>query len=219
MDKKKSPFIIAEVGINHNGDIDIAKQLIDMAKDSGCDAVKFQKRTIDIVYTKEFLDSPRESPWGNTQRAQKDGLEFGKEEYDIIDKYCSARRIDWFASCWDVPSQHFLQQYNLKHNKIASPMLTNIPLLEAVAEERKPTFISVGMSTYEEVDKAVDIFKKAKCPFTLMHCQATYPADEEDLNLSCILTLKERYGSLWNLKRMPVGHRYSRKWTPLKRQR
>ncbi|OGO18304.1 MAG: N-acetylneuraminate synthase [Chloroflexi bacterium RBG_16_50_11] len=194
MDKIKSPFIIAEIGINHNGDIEITKQLIDMAKNCGCDAVKFQKRTIDIVYTKEFLDSPRESPWGTTQRAQKEGLEFGKKEYDIIDKYCRQRGIDWFASAWDVPSQHFLRQYNLKYNKVASPMLTNIPLLQAIAEERKPTFISVGMSTYEEVDKAVDIFKKAKCPFTLMHCQATYPAKEEDLKLACILTLKERYG-------------------------
>lgn len=194
INKNDIPFIIAEVGINHNGDIEIARQLIDMAKNCGCDAVKFQKRTIDIVYTKEFLDSPRESPWGKTQRAQKEGLEFGKKEYDIIDKYCRQRGIDWFASSWDGPSQHFLRQYNLKYNKVASPMLTNIPLLKAIAEERKPTFIGTGMSTYDDIDKAVDIFKKQKCPFMLMHCQATYPAREEDLNLSCIPALQERYG-------------------------
>jgi len=193
MDKQNIPFIIAEVGINHNGDIEIAKQLIDMAKNCGCDAVKFQKRTINIVYTKEFLDSPRQSPWGATQRAQKEALEFEKKEYDIIDQYCRRRKIDWFASSWDVDSQLFLRKYNLKYNKAASPMLTNIPLLNVIAEERKYTFISTGMSTYDDIDKAVDIFKRHKCPFMLMHCQATYPAKEEDLNLSCIKTLKERY--------------------------
>lgn len=193
MDKQNIPFIIAEVGINHNGDIEIAKQLIDMAKNCGCDAVKFQKRTIDIVYTKEFLDSPRQSPWGATQRAQKEALEFEKKEYDIIDQYCRRRKIDWFASSWDVDSQLFLRKYNLKYNKAASPMLTNIPLLNVIAEERKYTFISTGMSTYDDIDRAVDIFKNHKCPFMLMHCQATYPAKEEDLNLSCIKTLRERY--------------------------
>jgi N-acetylneuraminate synthase len=193
MDKNNIPFIIAEIGINHNGVVNIAKKLIDMAKDCGCDAVKFQKRTVDIVYSEELLDSPRESPWGTTQRAQKEALEFGKEEYDIIDEYCRQRRIDWFASSWDIESQMFLRQYNCKYNKIASPMLTNIPLLNVVAEERKPTFISTGMSTYDDVDKAVAIFKEHECPFTLMHCQGTYPAREEDLNLLCIQTLRERY--------------------------
>jgi len=193
MDKYKIPFIIAEIGINHNGEIDTAKQLIDMAKNCGCDAVKFQKRTINIVYSKEFLDSPRESPWGTTQRAQKEGLEFGEEEYDIIDEYCRQKGIDWFASAWDIESQKFLRKYNLKYNKVASPMLTNIPLLETIAEEKKHTFISTGMSTYDDVDRAVDIFKKYECPFTLMHCQSTYPALEEDLNLLCINSLKERY--------------------------
>lgn len=188
------PFMIAEIGINHNGDISLAKQLIDMAKRCGCDAVKFQKRTIDIVYSKEFLDSPRESPWGTTQRAQKEALEFGKEEYDIIDDYCRQQKIDWFASAWDTESQLFLRQYNLKHNKVASPMLTHISLLETISEERRHTFISTGMSSYPDIDKAVDIFRKHKCPFTLMHCQSTYPAKDEDLNLSCITTLRERYG-------------------------
>lgn len=194
MDKHDFPFIIAEIGINHNGVVNIAKKLIDMAKDSGCDAVKFQKRTIDIVYSKELLDSPRESPWGTTQRAQKEALEFGKEEYNIFDEYCKQLGIDWFASSWDIESQIFLRQYDLKYNKVASPMLTNIPLLNVIAEERKHTFISTGMSTYDDIDKAIDIFKKHKCPFTLMHCRATYPAKEEDLNLSCIKTMRERYG-------------------------
>jgi N-acetylneuraminate synthase len=188
-----SIFITAEIGINHNGDVEIAKQLIDMAKDAGCDAVKFQKRTIDIVYSKEYLDSPRESPWGTTQRAQKEKLEFGKKEYDIIDDYCRQQEIDWFASAWDIESQLFLRQYNLKYNKVASAMLTHIPLLKVIAEEGRHTFISTGMSTYNDIDKAVDIFRKCKCPFTLMHCQSTYPAAEEDLNLLCIKTLRERY--------------------------
>jgi N-acetylneuraminate synthase len=193
MDKQNIPFIIAEIGINHNGDIEIAKQLIDMAKDCSCDAVKFQKRTIDIVYSKEFLDSPRQSPWGTTQRAQKEALEFGEKEYNIIDAYCKQRGIDWFASSWDVESQLFLRQYNLKYSKVASPMLTHIPLLNVIAEEKKHTFISTGMSTFEEIDRVVEIFRKRGCPFTLMHSVATYPVKEEELNLSCIKTLRERY--------------------------
>lgn len=199
MEKQNIPFIIAEIGVNHNGDIDIAKQLIDMAKNAGCDAVKFQKRTIDVVYSKEFLDSPRESPWGTTQRAQKEALEFGKEEYDIIDDYCRQRKIDWFASAWDIDSQLFLRQYNLKYNKVASAMLTNIPLLIVITEEKKHTFISTGMSSYDDIDKAVDIFRKHKCPFTLMHCVSTYPCHDEECNLLVIKRLKERYNC-------PVGY-------------
>lgn len=190
---KNIPFMIAEIGINHNGVINIAKQLIDMAKKCGCDAVKFQKRTIDVVYSKKLLGFPRESPWGTTYRAQKEALEFGKEEYDIIDSCCKQQKIDWFASAWDIESQMFLRQYNLKYNKVASPMLTHLPLLEVIAEEGKHTFISTGMSTCDDIDKAVDIFRKHECPFTLMHCQSAYPAPDEDLNLSCIKTLKERY--------------------------
>jgi N-acetylneuraminate synthase len=192
-------FIIAENGINHNGDLDIAKQLIDLAKGVGCDAVKFQKRTIDIVYPKELLDSARESPWGTTQRAQKEGLEFGKAEYDEIDRYCREKEIEWFASAWDVPSQVFLRQFDLKYNKIASAMITHHDLLSAVAEERKPTFISTGMSTYEQIDAAVEIFRANECPFVLMHCVATYPATEEELNLQMIYNLRERY-------KCPVGY-------------
>jgi len=192
-------LVIAEIGINHNGDIGIAKRMIDMAKNAGCDAVKFQKRTIDIVYTKEFLDSPRESPWGTTQRAQKKALEFGKKEYDEIDAYCRRVNIDWFASAWDIPSQHFLRQYNLKYNKIASPMIRHLELLKAVAEERKQTFISTGMSTYEQIDAAMEIFRHHDCPFVLMHCISEYPAPEDILNLRCITELRTRY-------RCPVGY-------------
>jgi N-acetylneuraminate synthase len=188
-----SIFIIAEIGINHNGDIGIAKDLITVAKEAGCDAVKFQKRTIELVYSKELLDSPRESPWGATQRAQKEGLEFGYEEYKEIDRFCGEVGIEWFASAWDLESQKFLRQFNCKYNKIASAMLTYEPLLEMAASEKKHTFISTGMSTLEQIDRAVEIFRNAGCPFELMHCISTYPMEDEDANLNCINTLRERY--------------------------
>lgn len=188
-----SVFITAEIGINHNGNLQIAKKLIDGAVFAGCDAVKFQKRTIEKVYTKDVLDSPRESPWGTTVREQKEGLEFGQEEYDQIDEYCRAKNINWFASAWDIDSQYFLRQYNLKYNKIASAMLTHEELLNLVAEEGKYTFISTGMSTIEEIDKAVDIFRTKECPFELMHCNSTYPMPDGDANLKTIETLRKRY--------------------------
>lgn len=190
----KHAFIIAEIGINHNGDIGIAKKLIDWAALCECDAVKFQKRTVDMVYTKEYLDSYRESPWGTTQREQKEGLEFGKEEYDIIDSYCKEKGIEWFASAWDMEAQKFLRQYDLKYNKIASAMLVQEEFLEMVAKEGKHTFISTGMSTYEEIDRAVEIFRENNCPFELMHCNSTYPMKNEDANLRMINTLRTRYG-------------------------
>ena len=188
-----SIFIIAEIGINHNGDIGIAKQLIDLAKLAGADAVKFQKREIDLVYSKELLDSPRESPWGTTQREQKQGLEFGLEEYKEIDRYCKEKGIEWFASAWDIKSQEFLSQLDLKYNKIASAMLVYEDLAKKVAAEKKHTFISTGMSTLDEIDKVVEIFKAANCPFELMHCVSTYPMKDEDANLNCINSLRERY--------------------------
>lgn len=188
-----SIFFIAEIGINHNGDIKIAKELIKLAKESGCDAVKFQKRTIDIIYTKEFLDSPRESPWGATQRDQKEGLEFGLEEYKEIDGYCKELGIEWFASAWDVESQKFLKQFNLKYNKVASAMIVYDDLMKEIASEKKYTFVSTGMCTIAQIDHAVDIFRKAECPFELMYCKSTYPMNDEDANLNCIRTLKERY--------------------------
>ena len=187
------PFIIAEIGINHNGDILIAKRLIDMAKECGCNAVKFQKRTIEKVYSKDILDSPRESQWGKTTRDQKLGLEFEKEEFDIIDKYCKEKEIEWYASSWDIDSQLFLQNYNLKHNKVASAMLTNIPLLEVIAKEGRHTFLGTGMSDLDQIRTAVEIFKKHKCPFELMHSNSSYPMKLEEANLQCIETLRQEF--------------------------
>ncbi len=192
-------LIFAEIGINHNGDMAITKSLIDMAKDAGCDAVKFQKRTLDIVYTPEVLATPRQSPWGTTTREQKAGLEFGKKEYDEIDAYCREKGIAWFASAWDIPSQEFLKQYDLPYNKIASAMATHLEFVECVAKEKKPTFLSVGMCSYEDVDKAVAILKKQGSPFVLMHTVSTYPSPEEDLNLRVMHELRQRYG-------VPVGY-------------
>ena len=160
-----SIFITAEIGINHNGDMSICKELIDVAADSGCDAVKFQKRDINKVYTEDFLDSPRESPWGETQRAQKTGLEFGLDEYIEIDSYCKDRKIEWFASAWDLNSQEFLQRFNCKYNKIASAMIIYEDLLKMVAKEGKHTFISTGMTSYDDIQAAVDIFNKERCSF------------------------------------------------------
>lgn len=188
-----STYIIAEIGINHNGDMEIAKKLIDTAVIAGCDAVKFQKRTVDKVYTAEYLAGARVSPWGDTQRAQKEGLEFNEKEYDEINEYCKAKGIEWFASAWDIDSQKFLQKYNLKYNKVASAMLGNYEMLEEIASEGRYTFISTGMSTYEEIDKVVELFEEKKCPFELMHCNSTYPMKNEDANLLIIKKLKERY--------------------------
>ena len=188
-----SIFIIAEIGINHNGDLNIAKQLIDVAKDAGCDAVKFQKRDINIVYTQEFLDSPRESQWGNTQRDQKKGLEFEENEYNEIDAYCKKKEIKWFASAWDLNSQNFLKKYNLDYNKIASAMNVYEDLLEEVAKEQKHTFISTGLCEMSDIEKAVNIFKRFKCPFELMHCVSEYPLPSEKVNLKMINTLKKQF--------------------------
>jgi len=189
-----SIFFIAEIGINHNGDIAIAKKLIDQAKKAGFDAVKFQKRTVEKVYTKEFLDSPRESPWGKTQRDQKEGIEFNEKDYYVINEYCSQKKIQWSASAWDIESQLFLRKYNLKFNKVASPMMGNIPLLKEIASERKKTFISTGMCNLNEIDEVVEIFNKEKCEFELMHCVSTYPMKEKNANLLAIQTLKKKYG-------------------------
>jgi len=188
-----SVFIIAEIGINHNGDMNICKKLIDLASESGCDAVKFQKRDIDSVYSKELLDSPRESPWGKTQREQKMGLEFNEEDYKEIDKYCKEKNINWFASAWDIKSQIFLRDFSCKYNKIASAMLVNLELLKIVAEEKKHTFISTGLSTMQDIENAVKIFRDNNCPFELMHCVSTYPMKDSDANLKTILTLKEKF--------------------------
>ena len=190
---KKPIFIVAEIGINHNGDMSICKELIDVAVAAGCDAVKLQKRDLDQVYTQEMLNSPRESPWGTTQREQKEGLEFDKEQYQEINKYCKEENIEWYASAWDTKSQEFLRQFNLNYNKIASAMIVHEDLLKMVAEERKHTFISTGMTVYDDIQKAVDIFKAAECPFELMHTISTYPMKDEDANLNMIHSLRNRF--------------------------
>ena len=191
--KISKPYLIAEIGINHNGDIKIAKKLIKNAKDCGFDAVKFQKRTIDIVYDNKTLDTPRESPWGKTTREQKLGLEFEKFEYDQIDEYCKKLNIDWFASAWDIKSLEFLENYHLKYQKIASAMIVDNVFLNEVAKTKKHTFISTGMSTKEDINNAVDIFKKNNCSFELMHCVSTYPMKIEDANLITINQIKNEY--------------------------
>jgi len=188
-----SIIIISEVGINHNGDMKVCKDLIDLSVEAGCDAVKFQKRDINLVYTQELLESSRESPFGTTQREQKLGLEFSEENYYEIDAYCKLKKIDWFASCWDLNSQKFIQQFDCKYNKIASAMIVYEELLEMVATEKKHTFISTGMCTYKDIDKAVEIFKDNECSFELMHTNSTYPSNPEDINLNCIKSLKEKY--------------------------
>ena len=187
------PYLIAEIGINHNGDINIAKRLIDNAVEAGFDAVKFQKRDINLVYSEELLNTYRESPWGNTQRAQKQGLEFGTKEYDIINKYCKKKKIDWFASAWDENSIEFLKKYNCKYNKIASAMIVDTDFLDKVSKQKKHTFISTGMSTTKDINQAVKIFSKNKCSFELMHCVSTYPMSKKDANLKTINGLKKKY--------------------------
>ena len=188
-----SVFIVAEIGINHNGDMDICKQLIDLAVNAKCDAVKFQKRDIYKVYSKDFLSKPRESPWGDTQLDQKLGLEFNEDQYNEISEYCKCKGITWFASAWDINSQKFLRKFDLKFNKIASAMIVSENFLNFVAEEGKHTFISTGMCTYEDIGKAVNIFRNANCPFELMHTVSTYPMKDKDANLNLITTLRNKY--------------------------
>ena len=189
----KKPFLIAEIGINHNGDLNIAKKLIYNAKATGFDAVKFQKRDIYKVYSKEILDTPRESSWGTTTECQKKGLEFSYEDYLEIDKYCKKLNIHWFASARDLNSLKFLDKFNLKYNKIASAMIVDKIFLEEVAKRNKHTFISTGMSTVENIDYAAQIFKKHNCSFEFMHCVSTYPMSPKEANLLTINSLKERY--------------------------
>ena len=185
--------IISEIGINHNGDLNLAKKMIQESKNFGADLVKFQKRDLDLVYSKEVLDQKRESPWGNTNRDQKKGLEFGKKEYDEIDEFCKKIKINWFASAWDLKSLDFLKNYNLKYNKIASAMIIDLKFLEEVAKEKKYTFISTGMSNMENIKKAVEIFRKYNCPFELMHCISAYPFEDRKANLNLISVLRQSF--------------------------
>jgi N-acetylneuraminate synthase len=187
-------FVVAELGINHNGNLDIAKKLIDAAAWAGANAIKLQKRDIETVYAGQ-LDNPRESPWGSTLREQKEGLEFDRLEYDLIASYCESIKMPWFASAWDIPSLEFLRKYDCPWNKVASAMVKNIEFLAAVSWEHKPTFISTAMCNYDDIDRAVNIFSRnvASSSLTLMHCVGTYPCKEEDLNLNMIPTLAKRY--------------------------
>ena len=186
-------FITAEIGINHNGSMKIAKELIDVASAAGCNAVKFQKRNVEKVYSKKVLDSYRESMWGTTTREQKFGLEFSEKQYSEIDQYCKKKKILWHVSCWDVGSQIQMRKFKTKYNKVASAMLTHKKLLETIAEEGKYTFISTGMSTMKDISKAVKIFKTHNCSFELMHSHSAYPMPPHEANLKMIQTLRKKF--------------------------
>jgi N-acetylneuraminate synthase len=190
-------YIIAEIGINHNGDINIAKKLIDVAVAAKCDAVKFQKRTVDVVYSAEELARPRESPFGDTNSDLKYGLEFGMAEYAEIDRYCKQNNITWLASCWDEQSVDFIEQFNVPCYKIASASLTDDGLLRHTRSKGHPILMSTGMSTLEQIDHAVDLLGKKD--LVVLHTTSTYPALYEELNLRVIPMLKQRYG-------LPVGY-------------
>jgi len=187
-------YIIAEIGINHNGSIDTAKRLIDIAALSGCDAVKFQKRNPDVCVPEHQKLVPRETPWGTMSYLDyKYRMEFGKDEYDIIDEYCKTKEIAWSASPWDMDSLAFLEQYDIPFIKMPSAMLTHEELMRGCARTGKKVIFSTGMSTIEEIDKAVDWLREENCEFALLHCNSTYPAPLEELNLQCIKTLRDRY--------------------------
>ncbi len=192
--KLKRPFLIAEIGINHNGSIKLAKKMINLAKETGFDAVKFQKRNPDISTPENQKNKMRNTPWGEISYLNyKKKIEFGLKEFLEIDRYCKKIKISWFASAWDIDSQKFLKRFKLKYNKVASAMLTNIELIHSIAKEKKLTFISTGMSSIKDIQKCVSIFKKNKCKFVLMHCVSTYPCPEDKLNLNMILTLKNKF--------------------------
>ena len=194
INKYRKPFLIAEIGINHNGSAKLAKKLIDLAKETGFDAVKFQKRNPDIS-TPEYQKSKiRNTPWGDISYLDyKKKIEFGLKEFKEIDSYCRKVKIPWFASSWDIDSQKFLKRFKLKYNKVASAMLTNHALIKEIAKEKKLTFISTGMSSIQNIKKTIEIFKKSKCKFILMHCVSIYPCPEEKLNLNMIVTLKNKF--------------------------
>ena len=194
MIKRKKPYLIAEIGINHNGSIKLAKQLIDLAKKYNFDAVKFQKRDPNICVPEHQKNQIRNTPWGNiTYLDYKKKKEFGNKEFKLIDEYCKKIKIDWFCSPWDTNSVKFLKKFNTKYNKVASAMLTNTELLKIIAKEKKMTFISTGMSEMKDIDNALKIFKKNNCDFVLMHCVSTYPCPENELNLNVINTLQKKY--------------------------
>ncbi|MGA2920729.1 MAG: N-acetylneuraminate synthase family protein [Candidatus Sulfotelmatobacter sp.] len=190
-------FIVAEIGINHNGDVDLAKRLISVALAAGCDAIKFQKRTVDVVYTQEELAKPRENPFGPTNGDLKYGLEFEREEYEEINAFCKSVKMLWFASPWDEASVDFLERFRTPVYKIASASLTDDRLLRHIRATGKPIILSTGMSTYAEIDHAVEVLGKED--LVLMHATSTYPATYDELNLRAIPAMAERYG-------VPVGY-------------
>ena len=193
-------FFIAEAGINHNGDLEIAKKLIDMASSAGCDAIKFQKRTPEICVPDAMKGVLRETPWGTmTYLDYKERIEFHIEEYDEIAQHCASKGIEWSASAWDLPSLEFLDKYNLPFNKIASALSTNLEFVNEVASRGTLTYASVGMCDYSDIDNLVRIFSEHRCPLVLMHTISTYPAKDSDLNLRMIHTLQERYS-------LPIGY-------------
>ncbi len=196
----KKPFLIAEIGINHNGSLIIAKKLIDLASKYNFDAVKFQKRDLNICIPNDQKNLIRSTPWGNiTYLNYKKKIELSYKNFIELKKYCKKKGIDIFCSAWDLNSQKIIKSLNFKYNKVASAMLTNLPLLKVIAKEKKYTFISTGMSNIKDIDRAVKIFKREKCKFTIMHCVSTYPAAVEDLNLSLISFFKKRY-------KCPIGY-------------
>ena len=192
-------YVVAEVGINHNGSTDTAKRLIDEAVDAGCQAVKFQKRTVNNVYTRDELAKPRESVFGNTNGDLKRGLEFNRDDYEFIDQICYLQAISWFASPWDEDSVDFLEEFNPVCYKIASASLTDCGLVSYIASTGKPIIMSTGMSTLEQIDIAVEMIMQDGAPLVLLHCVSTYPSENDQLNLRCIETLRDRYG-------VPIGY-------------
>ncbi len=190
-------FFAAEIGINHNGDMELAKKLVASASLAGCEAAKFQKRTIDVVYTPEELARPRENPFGDTNGDLKRGLEFGRAEYEEIDRYCKEHKIMWFASAWDEEAMDFIEQFEPPCWKIASASLTDDHLLKHHRQTGRPIILSTGMSTLEQIDHAVEVL--GTDDLIVMHCTSTYPSKPDELNLQCILTLKDRYN-------VPIGY-------------
>ena len=185
--------IIVEIGTNHMGDVNVAKQIIDIAVDSGANIVKLQRKNVEKIYTKKFLDSYLESPWGTTQREMRLHREFSDKQFKEISIYCKKKKIPWFVSCWDIESQIHMRKFKTKYNKVASAMIIHKKLLEEIAKEKKYTFISTGMSEMKDIENAVKIFKKHKCPFELMHCNSAYPIADDEANLKLIPILKKKF--------------------------
>ena len=195
---KNPAYVIAEIGINHNGDVELAKSLIDVAQEAGCQAVKFQKRSPDLSTPESQKSKLRDTPWGTmTYLDYKRKVEFESMEYEILSDHAARAGLQWFASPWDIPSVEFLESHNVPAHKIASACITDILLLKAIAETGKPVIMSTGMSTIAEIDKAVEILGSDN--LVIMHSTSTYPLNPEEANLRMIGTLKDRYG-------VPVGY-------------